>query len=193
MKKKIKILTTEEQVVWKKFSEDIIKTQPHNTRVIDKQEAKKIKNSVLTSFSHSSSDVINNRTDLSVNSLENRQLLDKKIHNKLKTGKLRPSRFLDLHGLRYERAQYKVIEFITSAYNQDYRLVLIITGKGKKIYSSKPMLENERSGVLKQALPLWLEDDKIKPLILNVSNAHGSHGGDGAFYVYLRKKKHQRT
>ena len=119
--------------------------------------------------------------------------MDRKTLHSLKSGRLNPSRTLDLHGLRYDSAKSKVIIFLSAAFKDDHRLVLIITGKGKKLDLTQSFFEKEPSGVLKKYFPSWLENIKIKSMILNVTSAHPSHGGDGAFYVYLRKKKSQRT
>ena len=123
----------------------------------------------------------------------NKHLVDKKVYSKLKNGQLRPTKVLDLHGLRYEDAKAKVFAFIMSAYSEDHRLVLIITGKGKKPGITKNFFDDKHKGILRQAFPSWLESSQVKSLILNVTNAHFSHGGEGAFYVYLRKKRHHRT
>ena len=43
-------------------------------------------------------------------------------------------------------------------------------------------------GVLKQMVPRWLNEAELAALIANVRPAHAKHGGQGALYVYLRKK-----
>jgi DNA-nicking Smr family endonuclease len=70
--------------------------------------------------------------------------------------------------------------------------VLVITGKGRNAGFTKEFSKNE-GGVLKKSLPLWLKSYNVKRLILDITVAHASHGGDGAFYVYLRKQKPHRT
>jgi DNA-nicking Smr family endonuclease len=126
-------------------------------------------------------------------SFSDKILINKKIYNKVKSGKIKPTRVLDLHGLRYEEAKTRVIGFIISAYKSDHRLTLVITGKGKKTDITSSFFNNEDSGVLRRSLPSWLENKEIKSLILNVTVAHISHGGEGAFYVYLRKKRNHKT
>ena len=67
--------------------------------------------------------------------------------------------------------------------------IMKITGKGNKSkLDEKFSIENKR-GVLREAFPHWTESETIKPLILSIAQAHISHGGNGAYYVYLRKKK----
>jgi DNA-nicking Smr family endonuclease len=125
------------------------------------------------------------------NVFDDKLLIDKKVYTKLKKGRLTPSKTLDLHGLRYEDAKLNALTFIRSAYDGNHRLVLIITGKGKYTKKETTYVSNERSGVLRQAFPTWLKDNNISSLILNFTGAHFSHGGSGAFYVYLRKKNYK--
>ena len=117
----------------------------------------------------------------------NAVLIDKKIYSKLKSGRLNPERILDLHGLNYEKAYSEVIEFINTSYHHKKRLVLIITGKGRKESENDSFFSDNRRGVLRLSVPKWLESVNCKSLILNITTAHISHGGNGALYVYLKK------
>lgn len=44
-------------------------------------------------------------------------------------------------------------------------------------------------GVLKQMVPRWLGQPEAAALIAHTQPAHVRHGGDGALYVYLRKRR----
>ena len=113
--------------------------------------------------------------------------MDAKLHNKLRQGKIRPEAKLDLHGLNLAQAQPALTKFILDAHGRDLRLVLIITGKGRNTedYDVIP----KRKGVLKATVPNWLAMEPLSSKILQITNAHVKHGGGGAFYVYLRKKR----
>ena len=193
MKKELKNLTSEEEKIWKSYSENITKIRTDNPIVTNKtkiriqniDKTKSIKNLIIDSGDKKV------QTPLSFSN--NKVLIDRKTHHSLKKGRIKPSRSLDLHGLRYEDAKSKVITFISSAFKDEHRLVLVITGKGKKLNLTQSFFDEKRSGILRNAFKSWLEDEKIKFVILNVTSSHASHGGDGAFYVYLRKKKSQRT
>ena len=104
---------------------------------------------------------------------------------KLKKGKLEPEVSLDLHGMNLEQAYPALLNFIVSAHNAQKRLVLIITGKGKKSDSGYAI--PQRNGVLRSQVPIWLKEAKLSALILQVEQAHQRHGGLGALYVYLRR------
>ena len=46
-----------------------------------------------------------------------------------------------------------------------------------------------RVGVLKTNVPNWLANEPVNSKILQTTEAHVRHGGGGAYYVYLKKKK----
>ena len=92
----------------------------------------------------------------------------------LRRGRIEPDARIDLHGLTQERAYRALLGFLTRAQADGSRLVLVITGKG---------------GVLRSQLPLWLGQADLRPLVAGLNEAHIRHGGGGAFYVLLRKRK----
>lgn len=113
--------------------------------------------------------------------------MDHKAFGKMKRGKLVPEARVDLHGMTLAQAHPVLVDFIQSSYARQLRLVLVITGKGKQAVDDGPM--PSRRGVLKHQLPQWLSMAPISPMILQVSESHGRHGGSGAFYVYLRRQR----
>ena len=113
--------------------------------------------------------------------------MDRKSYGKMTRGKLGPEGKIDLHGMTLARAHPALNGFILSACAQQKRLVLVVTGKGK------PGLGNniipEMRGVLRQQVPHWLTTPPLASVILQITPAHQKHGGDGAYYVYLRRQK----
>ncbi len=124
--------------------------------------------------------------------LNNYQLQDIRIDkNKLsllKRGKIKPEKILDLHGLTSVEAKTKAIEFTKNNFNRGLRLLLIITGKGK-IKINDLNRDELKAGVLRKSLKSWLYDSDLRPNILGIISSHISHGGKGAFYVYLKNNK----
>ena len=124
--------------------------------------------------------------------LNNYQLQDIRIDkNKLsllKRGKIKPEKILDLHGLTSVEAKTKAIEFTKINFNLGLRLLLIITGKGK-IKINDLNREELKPGVLRKSLKSWLYDSDLRPNILGIISSHISHGGEGAFYIYLKNNK----
>ena len=73
------------------------------------------------------------------------------------------------------------------AHGKGLRLILIITGKGRNTEDHD--IIPKRKGILKTNVPNWLAMEPLSRKILQITNAHVKHGGGGAFYVYLRKKR----
>ena len=114
--------------------------------------------------------------------------IDKNKLSLLKRGKIKPEKILDLHGLTSAEAKRKAIEFTTINFNLGLRLLLIITGKGKMKIDDLNR-KDLKTGVLRKSLKSWLYESDLRPYILGIVSSHISHGGEGAFYVYLKNNK----
>ena len=112
--------------------------------------------------------------------------MDRRRFEKMRRGRMEPEDRLDLHGMTSERAHSALTGFILSAALRDLRLVLVITGKGKADDSPH---QPRRHGVLRHSLPHWLAAPPLIGHVLQVAPAHQRHGGAGAFYVYLRRRR----
>lgn len=108
--------------------------------------------------------------------------MDAKTHAKMTRGKLAPEARIDLHGMTLDQAHPALISFILSSQAAGLRLVLVITGKGKARAEHGPVM-----GVLRRQVPNWLHMPPLSSAILQVREAHITHGGGGALYVYLRR------
>jgi DNA-nicking Smr family endonuclease len=113
--------------------------------------------------------------------------MDRKSFSRMKRGKLRPEARIDLHGMTLEHAHSALTRFILSSHRSGKRLVLVITGKGKDRDEGGPI--PVRHGVLRHQTPHWLATAPLSSVVLQVSQAHASHGGGGAYYVYLRRHR----
>lgn len=111
--------------------------------------------------------------------------MDKKAFARLKRGKMLPEAKIDLHGMTQDQAHPALTGFILRAHGSGKRLVLVVTGKGKSKPDDGPI--PVRRGILKHHVPQWLSMPPLGPLVLQVAEAHISHGGSGAYYVYLRR------
>ena len=111
--------------------------------------------------------------------------MDKRTHQEMQRGKLKPEARIDLHGMTLAEAHPELIRFILKAHGSGKRLVLVITGKGKRGEDLGPI--PQRVGVLRHQVPHWLAQPPLGSAILQVMPAHVKHGGSGAFYVYLRR------
>lgn len=111
--------------------------------------------------------------------------MDRRRFEKLRRGRLAPEARLDLHGMTSERAHGALVAFILAAHGTGLRLVLVITGKGRE--GDADAHAPHRHGVLRHSLPHWLNAPPLAGRVLQLAPAHQSHGGGGAFYVYLRR------
>jgi len=84
---------------------------------------------------------------------------------------------LDLHGLDQDRARGVLERFLSSAWDEGYRAVLVITGKGV-----------QGDGILKRRAPEWLAAPHLAHIVAGISDAARHHGGEGALYVALKRK-----
>jgi DNA-nicking Smr family endonuclease len=113
---------------------------------------------------------------------------------RLRRGRIEPDARLDLHGLSQNRAYTALLSFIRRGHENGYRCVLVITGKGltkSPDVSTKGfvMPERSRGGVLRALVPHWLNDSDLRAKVVGVQTAHARHGGTGALYIYLRRKR----
>lgn len=97
---------------------------------------------------------------------------------KLRKGKLRPEARLDLHGKTLEEARRAVSRFVAASQSDRSRCVLIITGKGAR-----------GEGPIRQELPLWLNEHGNRSRVAYFAQARQSDGGEGAFYVLLKRRR----
>ena len=113
--------------------------------------------------------------------------MDSKSFGQMKRGKLKPEARIDLHGMTLDRAHPALNRFIMGSHAKGLRLVLVITGKGKSKSDDGPI--PVRRGVLKNQVPHWLATPPLNTVVLQVTEAHLKHGGQGAYYVYLRRQR----
>lgn len=113
--------------------------------------------------------------------------MNRRIFDRMKRGRLAPEARLDLHGMTMDHAHPALVRFVLSAQASGKRLVLVITGKGRAREDSGPIPAPH--GVLRRQVPFWLSSPPLTQAVLQVAPAHISHGGSGAYYVYLRKPR----
>lgn len=111
--------------------------------------------------------------------------LDRHLRQKLGRGKTKPERRLDLHGCTQSEAHHLLRGFLAQSQANGCRTVLVITGKGS---GPRKDMYDER-GVLRRVVPQWLALPDMRHLVVGFEEAHGVHGGAGALYVWIRKRK----
>ena len=100
------------------------------------------------------------------------------FHRRLERGREALAARIDLHGMTQDAARAALTGFIRRAAGDGWRAVLVITGKGVS-----------GDGVLRRRVPDWLAEAPIRDHVAGVSEAHRRHGGEGALYVALKRKR----
>lgn len=111
--------------------------------------------------------------------------IDRRNWERLKRGKLEIERTLDLHGRTQSEAHDALDRFLAMASATGLRCVLVVTGKGGRGADGR--------GVLRQMVPRWLGEAGNRDKVLTYSPAQPRHGGDGALYVLLRRRRDGRV
>ena len=106
----------------------------------------------------------------------------KNINNKVKK--------LDLHGCSLSEANKVVKKFIIESFDNGYKKLLIVTGKGLRSKSHNNPYLSEKLSVLKYSIPEYINsDENLNNKIIRISEADLKDGGKGAIYIFLKNKK----
>ena len=112
------------------------------------------------------------------------------INKKLKKNKIPVNRKIDFHGCSLTDAKKIFFNTINDCFLKNFRCILFVTGKGsikkENDYSQKTKLFY---GKIRNNFVSWTTHNAVQSKILNVQQANIENGGDGAFFVYLRKNK----
>lgn len=115
--------------------------------------------------------------------------MDRRNFQRLVRGRMEIDATLDLHGMSADQARVRLTGFVTQGHAAGFRLLLIITGKGRTDGGRVDEFNRPRRAVIRESLPGWLSGPSLSQKVLQVTQAHPKHGGAGAFYVYLRRRR----
>jgi DNA-nicking Smr family endonuclease len=113
-------------------------------------------------------------------------VIEPRLRQKLGRGRVPIDGTLDLHGMRQDEAFAALYRFLSVRAGRGDRTILVITGKGLKKLNGDPTSIVER-GVLRTMLPIWLNSPELRPLVAGWDQSAQGHGGEGAWYVRLRR------
>ncbi|MBV7258197.1 Smr/MutS family protein [Erythrobacter crassostreae] len=112
--------------------------------------------------------------------------LDSHWNRKLKAGQLAPDYTLDLHGHTLDTAYGRIISGIDQARAMDARLVLVIAGRERPV---DPADRSSKRGAIRAKMLDWLAASHHADSIAAVRRAHIRHGGEGALYLVLKRRR----
>ncbi len=117
--------------------------------------------------------------------LENKDFLSQEVENKKEITKK-----IDLHGLSLEEANKFVEKFILDSFNKNVNKIIVITGKGLRSKNSENPYVSEDLSILKNSVPEFVRSrSNLMKIIKHIKDASVEDGGEGAFYIYLKKFK----
>tara|TARA_B100000929_G_scaffold204053_1_gene162330 strand:- start:461 stop:898 length:438 start_codon:yes stop_codon:yes gene_type:complete len=97
---------------------------------------------------------------------------------------------LDLHGSSLIEANKIVKKFIIESFNNGYKKLLVVTGKGLRSKSYNNPYVSEKLNVLRYSVPEFIKNDEnLNNKISRTSKAAIKDGGEGAIYIFLKNNK----
>lgn len=148
--------------------------KPHRTRHVPPQPAKPVIKPALTPLAP----------------------IDTRTKRKIARGSVPIEERIDLHGLTQHDAYMALRGFIAGARLRGLKVVLVITGKGRRPSGDLPshdVFSPGERGVLRRLVPQWLSLPDMRDYVVGFEEAHVAHGGAGALYVRLRALKSARS
>ncbi len=112
--------------------------------------------------------------------------LDSHWERRFKSGRIEPDLTLDLHGHTLDTAYTRITAGLDQARAMGARVVLVIAGRERPV---DPADRASRRGAIRAKLLDWLAAGPHADHISAVRRAHRSHGGEGALYLILKRRK----
>lgn len=113
-------------------------------------------------------------------------VLDDRWEKQIKRGALAPEMAIDLHGHSLSAAHVQLDRALAEARMRDVRVLLVVTGKPRKMADHGG---TGQRGAIRAEIGHWLDSSPHADAIASVRTAHPRHGGEGALYIILRRKK----
>lgn len=111
------------------------------------------------------------------------ETLDGGWDRRLARGVIAPDRTIDLHGHTLASAHAALDHALERAIADEARVVLVVTGR------ARPADAQPRRGLIRAAIGDWLGASRHAARIAAIRNAHPRHGGAGALYLILRRRR----
>ena len=112
--------------------------------------------------------------------------LDRGWERKLGRGTVDPDFTLDLHGYTLDAAYRRLEAGMTQALAQGARVLLVVAGKPRPVDAAD---RGERRGAIRAKLLDWLAAGRHAGQIAAIRKAHPRHGGAGALYIVLKRRR----
>ena len=97
---------------------------------------------------------------------------------------------IDLHGFTLDDANKEIEKFINECFNNGFNKIRVVTGKGLHSNNEQDPYVSKDLSILRYSVPEFIKNNiELMKLINEFKEAPIEDGGEGAFYILLKKKK----
>jgi len=108
----------------------------------------------------------------------------------IQKNKINKIKSIDLHGYSLDDANLAIKDFIIESYGSGINKLIVVTGKGLHSEHDKDPYVSKKLGILKYSVPEYIKNNfELMKVINSMEKAKIEDGGEGAFYINLKKKK----
>ncbi len=112
--------------------------------------------------------------------------LDSHWDRKFQAGRIEPDFTLDLHGHTLDSAHARLDDGLIQAKAMGARVVLLIAGKSRPVDAAD---RGSKRGAIRAKVLDWLAIGPHGADIAAIRKAHRRHGGEGAIYLILKRRR----
>jgi len=116
-----------------------------------------------------------------------------KLHNKdidFQKKNIISTKVIDLHGFTLDKANKTIEKFIKNSFLEKVNKIIVVTGKGLHSQNERDPYVSKKLGILKYSVPEFINKNAdLMKIIYEIKEATIEDGGEGAFYIYLKKNK----
>ena len=99
-------------------------------------------------------------------------------------------RSIDLHGYTLDEANKVIENFIKQAFSDNISKLVVVTGKGIHSNNEKDPYISKDLSILKYSVPEFIRNNEnLMNIINDIQSARIEDGGEGAFYIILKKNQ----
>ena len=100
------------------------------------------------------------------------------------------TRSIDLHGYHLDEANQIIENFINKSFLENINKLIVVTGKGLHSKNDNNPYVSKNLSILKYSIPEFIYNNShLMKMINEITDAKIEDGGEGAFYIYLKKIK----
>jgi len=98
------------------------------------------------------------------------------------------TRSIDLHGYNLDEANQIIENFINKSFLENINKLIVVTGKGLHSKNDNNPYVSKNLSILKYSIPEFIYNNShLMKMINEITDAKIEDGGEGAFYIYLKK------